>query len=147
MTSAQSTAGATRADTAPPDPASASTGELVGQLSEQLNRLVRDEVRPAQAEVTQKARRLGLGAGLLGGAGLVAILGLGALLTAAILRLTHVLPGWLAAMIVALVLVAIAGVLALLGKKDVQEAAPPLPAETFAGVQADLDAVKKAVAR
>ena len=145
MTSAQSTSGATRADAAPPDPASASTGELVGQLSEQLNRLVRDEVRLAQAEVTQKAKRLGLGAGLLGGAGLVAMLGLGALVTAAILGLAHVLPGWLAAVIVALVLFAVAGVLALLGRKDVQQATPPLPAETLASVQADVDAVKKAV--
>jgi hypothetical protein len=147
MTSAQPTAGAARADTAPPDPASASTGELVGQLSEQLNRLVRDEVRLAQAEVTQKAKRLGLGAGLLGGAGLVAILGLGALVTAAILGLATVLPGWLAAVIVAVALFAVAGVLALLGKKDVQQAAPPLPTETIASVQADVDAVKKAVAR
>jgi hypothetical protein len=147
MTSPHPTAGASRADTAPPDPASASTGELVGQLSEQLGRLVRDEVRLAQAEVTQKAKRLGLGAGLLGGAGLVAILGLGALVTAAILGLAHVLPGWLAAVIVAVVLFAVAGVLALLGKKDVQQAAPPLPTETIASVQADVDAVKKAVAR
>jgi Putative Actinobacterial Holin-X, holin superfamily III len=147
MTSAQPTAGATRAGTAAPDPGSASTGELVGQLSEQLTRLVRDEVRLAQAEVTQKAKRLGLGAGLLGGAGLVAILGLGALVTAAILGLANVLPGWLAAVIVAVALFAVAGVLALLGKKDVQQAAPPLPTETIASVQADVDAVKKAVAR
>ena len=147
MTSAQPTAGATRAGTATPDPATASTGELVGQLGEQLNKLVRDEVRLARAEVTQKAKRLGLGAGLLGGAGLVAILGLGALVTAAILGLADVLPGWLAAVTVAVVLFAVAGVLALLGKKDVQQAAPPLPTETIASVQADVDAVKKAVAR
>jgi hypothetical protein len=147
MTSAQPTTGATRAGTAPPDPAQASTGELVGRLGEQLDKLVRDEVRLAQAEVTQKAKRLGLGAGLLGGAGLVAILGLGALVTAAILGLANVLPGWLAAVIVAVVLFAVAGVLALLGRKDVQQAAPPLPTETIASVQADVDAVKQAVAR
>jgi hypothetical protein len=58
-----------------------------------------------------------------------------------------VLPGWLAAVIVAVALFAVAGVLALLGKKDVQQAAPPLPTETIASVQADVDAVKKAVAR
>ena len=147
MTSAHPTAGATRAGTAPPDPGDASTGELVGALGEQLNRLVRDEVRLAQAEVTRKAKRLGLGAGLLGGAGLVAVLGLGALVTAAVLGLANVLPGWLAAVIVAVVLFAVAGVLALLGKKDVQQAAPPLPTDTIASVQADVDAVKKAVAR
>lgn len=142
MTSAHPQAG-----TAPADPADASTGELVGQLGEQLNRLVRDEVRLAQAEVTQKAKRIGLGAGLLGGAGLVAVLGLGALVTAAILGLANAVPGWLAAVIVAVVLFAVAGVLAFLGKKDVQQAAPPLPIEAIASVQADVDAVKQAVAR
>ena len=147
MTSAQPTAGATRADTAPPDPATASTGELVGQLSEQLSRLVRDEVRLAQAEVTQKAKRLGIGAGLFGGAGVVALLGLGALVTAAILGLANVLPGWLAAVLVAIALFAVAGLLALLGKKDVQRATPPLPTETIASVQADVAAVKEGIAR
>jgi hypothetical protein len=147
MTSAQPTAGATRADTAAPDPATASTGELVGQLSEQLTRLVRNEVRLAQAEVTQKAKRLGIGAGLFGGAGVVALLGLGALVTAAILGLAHVLPGWLAAVLVAIVLFAVAGLLALLGKKDVQRATPPLPTETIASVQTDIDTLKNAVAR
>jgi hypothetical protein len=145
--SSPSPTGASRADTAPPDPALASTGELVGQLSEQLTTLVRHEVRLAQAEVTQKAKRLGIGAGLFGGAGVVALLGLGALVTAAILGLAHVLPGWLAAVLVAIVLFAVAGVLALLGKKDVQKAAPPLPTETIASVQTDIETVKKAVAR
>ena len=85
MTSPQPLApGAARASTAPPDPAQASTGELIGQLTDQLSRLVRDEVRLAQAEATQKAERLGVGAGLFGGAGLVAVLGLGALVTAAV---------------------------------------------------------------
>lgn len=147
MTSPQPAPGATRAETTPPDPSTATTGELVGQLSEQVGRLVRDEVRLAQAEVTQKAKRLGLGAGLFGGAGLVAVLGLGALVTAAILGLATVLPGWLAAIVVAVVLFAVAGVLALLGKKDVAQATPPLPTETIASVQADVAAVKQAVSR
>jgi hypothetical protein len=147
MTSSQPTTGATRAETAPPDPATATTGELIGQLSDQVSRLVRDEVRLAQAEVTQKAKRFGIGAGLFGAAGVVAILGLGALVTAAILGLANVLPGWLAAILVAVVLFAVAGVLALLGKNDVAKAAPPLPTETIASVQADIDAVKQAVAR
>ena len=139
--------GATRAAVPPADPATASTGELVGRLSEQVTALVRAEVRLAQAEVTRKAKRLGIGAGLFGGAGLVTILGLGALVTAAILGLANVLPGWLAAILVAVVLFAVAGVLALLGKKDVEKATPPLPTETIASVQADIDAVKRAVSR
>jgi hypothetical protein len=141
------TDGATRAAVPPADPSRASTGELVGQLGDQLTRLVRNEVRLAQAEVTQKAKRLGIGAGFFGGAGVVALLGLGALVTAAILGLANVLPGWLAAVIVAVVLFAVAGVLALIGKKDVDKAKPPLPTETIASVQADFDTVKQAVSR
>jgi hypothetical protein len=142
-----SAGGATRAAAPPPDPADASTGELVGQLSEQLTRLVRDEVGLAQAEMTRKARRLGAGAGLFGGAGVVALLGLGALVTAVILGLANVLPGWLAAVVVALVLFAVAAVLALFGKKDVERAAPPLPTETIASVQADIATVKQGLSR
>ena len=67
--------GATRAQT-PPPPENATTAELLGSLSDQVTRLVRNEVRLAQAEVTGKAKRLGVGAGLFGGAGLVALLGL-----------------------------------------------------------------------
>ena len=141
------TGGATRAETPSPDPRNASTGELVGSLSEQIGALVRDEVRLAQAEITQKAKRLGVGAGLFGGAGLVAVLGLNALITAAILGLANVLPGWLAAIIIAVVLFAVAGVLALIGRKDVQQATPPLPTETMASVQADVAAVKEGIAR
>ena len=141
------TDGATRAAVPPADPSLASTGELVGQLGDQLTRLARNEVRLAQAEVTQKAKRLGIGAGFFGGAGVVALLGLGALVTAAILGLANVLPGWLAALIVGVVLFAVAGVLALIGKKDVDKAKPPLPTETMASVQADVDTVKQAVSR
>ena len=139
--------GATRAATPPADPTTASTGELIGQLSDQLTRLVRDEVRLAQAEVTQKAKKLGVGIGLFGGAGVVALLGVGALVTAAILALALVLPGWLAGLIVAVALFLVAGVLALLGRKDVQQAAPPLPTDTLASVQADIDAVRQGISR
>jgi hypothetical protein len=142
----QPDAGATRAQTAP-DPANASTGELIGQLTEQLSRLVRDEARLAQAEVTQKAKKLGIGAGLFGGAGLMACFGLAVLISAAVLGLAEVLPAWLAALIVAGVLFAVAGVLALVGKKDVAQASPPLPTQAIAGVQADVATVKQGLSR
>jgi hypothetical protein len=138
--------GATRAQAAP-DPANASTGELIGQLTEQLSRLVRDEARLAQAEVTQKAKRLGLGAGLFGGAGLFTFFGLAVLISSAVLGLAEVLPGWLAALIVAVVLLAVAGVLALVGRKDVAQASPPLPTQAIAGVQADVATVKQGLSR
>jgi MFS family permease len=139
--------GATRVPAPPPDPQDLPTGRLIGELTGQISTLVRDEVRLAQAEVTRKAKRLGVGAGLFGGAGVVALLGVGALITAAILGLATVIPGWLAAIVVAVVLFLVAGVLALLGKRDVQKAAPPLPTETIASVQADIATVKQGVHR
>jgi hypothetical protein len=138
--------GATSADV-PPTPENATTGQLIGQLTEQVSRLVRDEARLAQAEVTQKAKRLGVGAGLFGGAGLFAYFGLAVLIAAAVMALAHVLPDWLAAVIVAAVLFAIAGVLAVVGKKDVSKASPPLPTEAIAGVQADIATVKRGLSR
>jgi Putative Actinobacterial Holin-X, holin superfamily III len=139
--------GATRAAEPPPAPENASTGQLIGQLTEQITRLVRDEARLAQAEVTQKAKRLGVGAGLFGGAGLFAFLGLATLVATAVLALAHVLPDWLAGLIVAVLLFAIAGVLALVGKKDVQQASPPVPTQAIAGVKADVETVKTGLSR
>ena len=141
------TAGATRATAPPPAPADASTGQLIRQLTEQISRLVRDEARLAQAEVTQKAKRLGIGAGLFGGAGLFAFLGLAVLIAAAVLALALVLPGWLAALIVAVVLFAVAGVLALVGKKDVEKGTPPVPTEAIASTKSDIQTVKESARR
>jgi hypothetical protein len=140
-------AGATRAETPAPAPENASTAQLLSSLSDQVTRLVRDEVRLAQAEVTTKTKRLGVGAGLFGGAGLVALLGLNALITAAILGLGNVIPGWLAAIVIAVVLFAVAAVLALVGRKDVQQATPPLPTETIESVKSDVATVKDGVSR
>ena len=141
------TSGASRAQTPTPDPQEASTGQLAGQLSELVTRLARDEVRLAQAEVTGKAKRLGIGAGLFGGAGLVALFGLAALITAAILALALVLPAWLAALIVAVVLFAVAGVLALVGRKDVEKGTPPVPTEAIASTKEDIATVKESARR
>jgi hypothetical protein len=147
MTAPTPLSGATLAEAPARDPKDASTGELISQLTEQLSRLVRDEARLAQAEVTQKAKRLGIGAGLFGGAGLMAFFGLAVLISAAVLGLASVLPAWLAALIVAVVLFAVAGVLALVGKKDVAQASPPVPTQAIAGVQADIAAVKQGLSR
>ena len=139
--------GASRATPPPAGPEDASTGELISRLTEQISTLVRDEARLAQAEVTQKAKRLGIGAGLFGGAGLVAFFGLAVLISAAVLALAEALPPWLAALIVAVVLFAVAGVLALLGKKDVQQGSPPVPTQAIASTKADIATVKKAASR
>jgi uncharacterized membrane protein YqjE len=124
-----------------------STAALVSQLSEQVSRLVRDELRLAKLELTDKGKRAGLGAGLFGGAGLVALYGLAVLVAAVVLLLTLALPAWAAALIVAAVLLAAAGVLALLGKRKVQQATPPLPEETVASVKADVEEVKERARR
>ena len=141
------TSGASRVSAPPPAAEDASTGQLIGQLTEQISRLVRDEARLAQAEVTQKAKRLGVGAGLFGGAGLVAFFGLAVLIAAVVLALALVVPGWLAALIVAVVLFAVAGVLALVGKKDVEKGAPPVPTEAIASTKQDIATVKESARR
>jgi lipopolysaccharide export LptBFGC system permease protein LptF len=122
-----------------------STAELVQRASEQLSRLVRDELTLAKAELAEKGKRAGIGAGLFGGAGVLAMYGVGVAIATAVIALDLVLPLWLAALIVTVVLFAIAGVLALLGKKQVNRAVPPEPSAAIASVRADVDEVKHAV--
>ncbi|SCL31058.1 Putative Holin-X, holin superfamily III [Micromonospora pallida] len=122
-----------------------STAELVQRATEQVSRLVRDELALARAELTEKGKRAGIGVGLFGGGGVLAVYGLGALLTAVVLLLALVLPAWLAALIVAVVLFVFAGIFALVGKKQVSQAVPPVPAATVRSVRADVDTVAAAV--
>jgi uncharacterized membrane protein YqjE len=122
-----------------------STSELVQRASEQITRLVRDEIALAKAELTEKGKHAGIGAGLFGGGGVLALYGVGALIATLIIVFDLFLPLWLAALIVAVVLFAVAGILALLGKKQVTKATPAEPAEAVASVKADVDEVKHAV--
>ena len=122
-----------------------SLGELVSDLSDEMKRLVRDEMRLAVLELQHKGKRMGLGAGLFGAAGLFALFGVGTLIAAAVLALALVLPGWLAALIVGAVLMVAAGVAALVGRKEVQQAVPPVPEEAITGVRDDVDTVKQGV--
>jgi uncharacterized membrane protein YqjE len=126
-------------------PSDATIGELVAKVSEQTTRLVRDELRLAQAEMAQKGKKVGIGAGLLGGAGVVALFGVGALVAAAIIGLASVVAGWAAALIVAVVLFVVAGVTALAGKKGIAQAAPPVPVEAVRNTKADVAAVKEGI--
>lgn len=123
------------------------THKLVNDLSDQVSRLVKDELRLAKLELTQKGKRAGLGAGLAGAAGVIAFLGGATLVAALVLLLALVMPGWLAAAIVAVLLFITAALLGLVGKKKVQQATPMVPAETMASVRADLDAVKEGARR
>jgi len=119
-----------------------SVGELVQELSQQTSTLIRQEMRLAQAELTEKGRHAGKGAGMFGGAGAVALYGVGALVAAAIIGLGTALEPWLAAVIVGVVLLAIAGILALTGKREVDRAGPPKPEQTIESVQRDVETVK-----
>jgi uncharacterized membrane protein YqjE len=120
-----------------------STGELVSRLSQEVSELVRNELKLAQVEVSAKAKKAGIGAGLFGAAGIVTLYAGGVLIATAILALALVMDAWLAALIVGVVLLAVAGVAALLGKKEVEQAAPPVPTETVDSVKRDVEAVKK----
>ncbi|MCK0175415.1 MULTISPECIES: phage holin family protein [Mycobacteriaceae] len=121
--------------------ADASIGELMGQLSAQTSRLVRDELRLAQKEFQESAKHAGIGAGLLSVAGLFAFLGLVTVIAAAVAGLSLVLPVWAAALIVAVVLFIVAGVAALVSKKQVEEITPAAP-RTAETVKADIQEIK-----
>jgi hypothetical protein len=125
--------------TAPDDP---TLGALVHDLTQQVPALIRSELRLAQAEMTEKGKRAGIGIGMFSAAGLLALFGIGCVIATAILGLAHALPDWLSALIVALVLFAGAGIAALVGKKEVQQATPPAPEQAIEGVKEDIATIK-----
>jgi uncharacterized membrane protein YqjE len=122
-----------------------STAELVQRASEQITRLVRDEIALAKAELAEKGKHAGIGIGLFGGGGVLAMYGVGAMIATLIVVFDLFLPLWLAALIVTVALFLIAGLLALLGKNQVSKAVPPEPSSAIASVKADVDEVKQAV--
>jgi uncharacterized membrane protein YqjE len=128
----------------PPDLSGEPLGAVVHRLSEQIPELVRSEIRLAQAELTEKGKRAGLGVGLFSAAGLLALYGFATLLTTVVVLLDLVLPLWAAALIVTAVLFAAAGVAALTGKKQVGQATPPAPERAIAGVKEDVATIKGA---
>jgi membrane protein len=122
--------------------ADASLGTLVSDLSQQMSTLVRDEIRLAQAEVTQKGKKAGIGVGLFSVAGLLAFYGVATLIATAVLALALAVDAWLAALIVAVVLLAAAAVAGIMGKGKVQAAGPPKPEQAIAGVKQDVATLK-----
>jgi hypothetical protein len=112
-------------------------GELFKQLSDDLSTLVRQELKLAQAEMTEKGKKAGVGIGMFTGAAVVGLLAMGALTTCLIAALSTGMEVWIAALIVTVVYGAIAGVLALSGKHRVSEATPPLPEQTIETVKED----------
>lgn len=128
-----------------PGPTEMKIGELVGRLSDDTVRLVRDELRLARTEMSQKAKAAGVGAGLLGGAGAFVFYGCGVLIAAAIVGLAMVVALWAAILIVAACLFIVAAVIAVAGKRKLNLAEPPVPTEALESTKRDLDELKRGV--
>ncbi|MFG2783010.1 phage holin family protein [Streptomyces prunicolor] len=118
-------------------------GDLVQRASQQLSQLVRDEMRLAQAEMTQKGKRFGKGGGLFGGAGLMGVLTLQALVVTVIAALSLAMDVWAAALIVTAALAAVATLMAALGRRQISKASPPAPEQTIDSVKADVAEIRE----
>lgn len=119
-----------------------STGELIKQLSAQTSALIRKELELAKAELTQKGKAASAGAGMLGGAGAVALLAAGVLTACIVLLLAKAMDAWVAALIVTAIYTAIAGALALAGRDRMREGMPPAPEQTVESVKEDVQWAK-----
>jgi hypothetical protein len=122
-----------------------SAAELIKQVSEQTSKLVRQEIALARLEIRDKLKHVGIGAGLFGAAAFCALFGAATLVAALVLVLATAMDGWLAAVIVAVVLLGGAGIMALGGKRQIAEATPPAPEQAVENVQADIEEVKRSV--
>lgn len=126
--------------TTEPEP---SVGQLVSQLSEQSSRLIREEMDLARLEIKDTVKHAGRGAGLFSTAAVIGVFGVGALITTAIIALDLILPLWAAALIVTVVLFGMAGIAALVGKREVEQVSPT-PERTVENVKRDVREVKEA---
>jgi uncharacterized membrane protein YqjE len=122
-------------------PSEASTGQLMTQAMEDISTLIRDELALAKQDLAETGKKAGMGAGLFGGAGVLALYGLGTLIATVILAIAEGLAPWIAAGIVTIVLFIAAGVAALIGKRKVSHLAEA-PQERVESVKADIDTVK-----
>jgi uncharacterized membrane protein YqjE len=118
------------------------TADLLKELSDHTTTLVKQEIDLAKAELSEKAKKAGQGAGMFGGAGLFGVFAFAALTTCIIAALESPLNLWLAALIVAVVYAAVAGVLALQGRNKVKEVGPPVPEQTTESVKEDVQWAK-----
>lgn len=116
-------------------------GELVKDLASQTSTLVRQEIKLAQAEVTERGKVAGKGVGMLGGAAAAALLGLGALTALIVIALDGALPLWVAALIATVLWLVIAAVLGMAGKNALQRSTPPAP-QTVETVKEDIQWAK-----
>ncbi|MBB5867689.1 hypothetical protein F4553_001068 [Allocatelliglobosispora scoriae] len=122
-----------------------STAELVQRAEQQLGALIRDEMRLVRAELSEKARSAGYGAGLLAGAAAAGWYAAAAALVGLGLGLAYAMPGWLAALVVAIALAITAGIAALLGRKKLTGALPPTPDRAIDSIRTDIETMEHAV--
>ena len=116
--------------------------DLMKTLSDQTTTLVRQEIELAKAEMTAKGKQMGIGAGAFGGAAVVGLFAFGALTACFVLALSLAVDGWLAALIVAVVYAAVAGVLALVGRNKTQAGSPPVPERAISSTKEDVEWAK-----
>jgi uncharacterized membrane protein YqjE len=119
-----------------------SAADLVKQVSEQTQRLIRQELALARLEISDKVKHAGIGAGMLAGAAFVALFGAGTLVAVLVLVLATAVDAWLAALIVAAGLLALAGLLAVAGKGQIERATPPAPEQTIESVKTDVEEIR-----
>jgi uncharacterized membrane protein YqjE len=119
-----------------------SAAELVKQVSEQTQRLIRQELALARLEIADKAKHAGIGAGLLVGAGFVAFFAVGTLVAMLVLALATAVDAWLAALIVTVALLAVAGLMGVIGRGQLKRATPAAPEQAIESVKADVEEVR-----
>ena len=117
-------------------------GELLRELGDEISTLVRQEIALAKVELSEKAKPAVASAGMFGGTALFALGAFGALTAFLIALIALATPLWAAALIVAVVYGIVAGVLAMTGKKKLQEAAPLVPEQTAQTVKEDIEWAK-----
>jgi MFS family permease len=119
-----------------------SVGELTKELSRDVSELVQKELMLAKSEMAAKARRLGIGVGLISAGAGFGLMMLGALTAAAIMALDIAVADWAAAVIVAAILGITTAILVAAGLKSVRRATPPAPTTTVESVKEDVEWVK-----
>ena len=145
LTGGEVAAAADHGDTAAGE--AAGVAELVHRLSDQSTTLLRQEMRLIQAEMQEKAKQAGAGAGMMTAAAVLALGGFGAIVAGLVLAIGEGLALWLSAFIVAAGLLVVAGIVALVGKRKVAEAVPPKPEEAIDSIRTDVAEIKEAAAR
>jgi hypothetical protein len=117
--------------------------DVAKTVAGQAQTLAAQEVKLAKAEMGEKVKEVGIGAGMAGGAGYVAYLASIAFMLCLIFALAEVMPTAVAALIVTVVLAAIAGFLAIKAKQKIQDAGPPIPEQTVESVKQTIQTVKE----